>query len=39
MTHEIQWYDSVWLSKYLAAKEFIETNYPEKLALLDAHMP
>ena len=31
MTHEIQWYDSVWLSKYLAAKKCIETNCPEKL--------
>ena len=31
MTHKIQWYDSVWLSKYLAAKEYIAKYHPEKL--------
>ena len=31
MENEIQWYDSVWLSRYLAAKEYIANYNPEKL--------
>lgn len=30
MKNENQWYDSVWLSKYLAAKEYIIENCPER---------
>ena len=30
MENENQWYDSVWLAKYLAAKVYILEHYPEK---------
>lgn len=30
MENNMQWYDSVWLSKFLAAKEFIKLAYPAK---------